>query len=159
MPTSNRPQTHSASELRPAAQAASTVASSALGRLVGTLVAAWYDSSSLRQQRDLHRIAFEHQLVLTPLDDETEEPTGQPQLIAGRDLSLEGISFAHDRPLPFRKVAVTFALPDGGVESMVTRLKWCRFTRDGCYQSGGKFLRTTANPIDGDLAWTLLPRA
>lgn len=130
-----------------------------VSRLVGRLVAAWSDSPAVRQQRGSHRIGYEQMLVLTPLDDETERPIAASKLVWGRDLSLEGVSFVHESPLPFRKVALTFALPDGDVESLAVRLSWCRFARPGCYQSGGKFLRTVTSPIGGDVDWTLLPRA
>lgn len=141
------------------------VASSALcrldevTRLVASLVAAWYDAPLVHQQRGEHRVSYDHPLALTPLDDKTEECIGQPTIVTGRNLSLEGISFSHREPMPFRKIALTFALPDGEVESMVTRLRWCRFTRDGLYQSGGTFLRTIESPIGSDVDWMLLPRA
>ena len=161
----NRPSPVPLVESIPSTQAASSVASSALcrldeiSRLVETLVAAWYDAPLVQQQRGKHRIPFDQPLALTPLDDKTEEFIGQPQIVAGRNLSLDGVSFSHEQPMPFRKIALTFALPDGEVESMVTRLRWCRFTRDGLYQSGGTFLRTIRSPIGSDVDWMLLPRA
>lgn len=165
MPTDNRPSPCPLVESPRAAHAAPTVASSALcrldeiSRLVETLVAAWYESPLVQQQRGEHRIPYNHPLALTPLDDKTEEFIGQTTIVAARNLSVEGVSFSHQQPLPFRKIALTFALPDGEVESMVTRLRWCRFTRDGLYQSGGTFLRTIQSPIGRDVDWMLLPRA
>ena len=98
-------------------------------------------------------------MVLTPLDPGSALPDGDPTLVAGRNLSLQGVSFSHEHPLPYRDIVLTFALPGGGVESMVVRLKWCRFTRGGKYQSGGRLLRTTPSPIGVDLDWNQLRRA
>ena len=81
---------------------------------------------------------------MVPLDDRTENPLGSPLAVVGHDISLAGISFVHDRPLAPRKVAVTFQFEDGTSESILTLLKWCRFRRDGLYQSGGQFVRRVA---------------
>jgi hypothetical protein len=38
-------------------------------------------------------------------------------------------------------------------------LTWCRFTSQGRYKSGGKFLRTIRTTIDPEVDWADLPRA
>ncbi len=62
----------------------------------------------------------------------------------GHDISLTGLSFTHEEPLAERKVAVSFLFDDGPLDSVVTLLRWCRFRRDGFYQTGGLFLRAIA---------------
>ena len=110
-------------------------------------------------RRKDHRATFAASLVLTPFDAKSAIPSGEPKLVIGRNVSLHGISFSHELPLPFRDVVLTFALPDGGVESMLTHLKWCRFTRDGQYHSGGRLLKTVESPVGRDIDWNLLRRA
>jgi hypothetical protein len=109
--------------------------------LADGIVASWHSSSASLQSRRWHRAKYEKPLTVTPLDDRTEYPAGVPMAVIGHDISLAGLSFLHDRPLAPRKVAVTFRLEDGTVESVLTLLKWCRFRRDGLYQSGGQFVR------------------
>lgn len=109
--------------------------------LADGLVASWHSSSASLQSRRWHRARFEKPLNVTPLDIRTELPAGVPMAVIGHDISLAGLSFIHEQPLPPRKVAVTFCLDDGTFESFVTLLKWCRFRRDGLYQSGGQFVR------------------
>jgi hypothetical protein len=146
------------------AATANTVAFSALSRLdeisrlIGSIAAEWGDSVMVHRRQD-HRATFTNPLVLTPFDAGLAAPSGEPKLVVGRNVSLQGISFSHELPLPFRDVVLTFALPDGGVESMLTRLKWCRFTRDGQYHSGGRLLHTVASPVGRDIDWNLLRRA
>ena len=90
-------------------------------------------------------IAIARRLTITPLDDAGHGRTGESFTVTGREISLVGVSFTHPRPLAARHVAVTFHLADGTTESIVTRLRWCRFRRDGMYLSGGQFLHSIAS--------------
>lgn len=143
---------------------ATAVASSALhrleevSRLLNCLVAEWGDNVTFHRRSEL-RTLFTDPLVLTPFDAGSDSPNGEPRLVTGRNVSLHGISFEHETPLPHRDIVLTFALPGGNVESIVTRLMWCRFNRDGRYQSGGRLMRSIASPIGSDVDWNLLRRA
>ncbi len=109
--------------------------------LVDGFVASWHSSDASIQCRRWHRVRFERPLLITPLDESGDWPAGEPFPVSGRDISLTGISFLHEEPLAARKVAVTVYPPAGPPGSVVTLLRWCRFRRDGVYQSGGQFLR------------------
>jgi len=109
--------------------------------LLESLVACWNDPQRILQQRRRQRFPFRREIRVTPLNEQTGEPMGPPFLATGRDISLGGISFVHERPLPFRLVAVMLPSESGEPQSLVTRLNWCRFNREGLYQSGGPFLR------------------
>jgi hypothetical protein len=109
--------------------------------LADGVVASWHSANASLQSRRWHRAKFDWPLSVLPLDDRREIPVGPPLAVVGHDISLAGISFIHDRPLAPRKVAVTFQFEDGTSESILTLLKWCRFRRDGVYQSGGQFVR------------------
>jgi hypothetical protein len=112
--------------------------------LVQSLVASWQPCESAVDRRRCHRLPFEHSIGVTPLVG--DEADGELQLALGRDISLGGIAFTHSEPIPNRYVAVTFWHEDGDDESVVTQLTWCRFTRQGDYQSGGNFLRMIELP-------------
>jgi|GEM_PF-723398 hypothetical protein len=129
-----------------------------VSRLIDSISAEWGESIMVHRRSD-HRAAFTASVVLTPFDAGLATPNGEPKLVTGRNVSLQGISFVHELPLPFRDVVLTFALPDGGVEAILTRLKWCRFTRDGQYHSGGRLLHSVTSPIGRDIDWNLLRRA
>jgi hypothetical protein len=90
--------------------------------------------------------------LITPLDDFTERPSERAFVVQARDLSLSGVSFCHPQPLASRKVIVRFPVADrSAAEGILTILRWCRFRRDGCYQSGGQFIRCV--PLDS--GWSL----
>lgn len=115
---------------------------------VETLVASWNGPSTFVERRRWHRIPYHQNILVTPLHDETNEPNGPPLLLPGRDISLGGVSFAHKDPLPYRKVACTFDRTSGCRESVIVKLTWCRFTKEGCYQSGGQFVQSISLNID-----------
>ena len=110
--------------------------------LADGVVASWHSSLASLQSRRWHRAKFDKPLRVTPLDDQTELPAGIPLAVVGHDISLAGLSFIHSQPLAARKVAVVFQVDETTCESVLTLLKWCRFRRDGLYQSGGQFVRT-----------------
>lgn len=130
-----------------------------IDRLVESLVASWHSSAQLRQNRRWHRTPYRKPVVITPLDDIADTPIAEPHLAFGRDLAAGGLSFLHEQPLPHRIVAVTFSLEADMATAVVTRLTWCRFTRRGTYQSGGKFLRTIDLPELQELDLDALPAA
>lgn len=124
--------------------------------LVETLFVSWLGSPPLMSRRS-HRVPHHQPLALTPLDDATLEPNGVTQRVAAWDLSSGGLSFLHQNTLVCRIIAITFGFPSGDFRSVLTRLKWCRFTRNGRYRSGGQFLRTIAPPRDAEVDFDLLP--
>jgi hypothetical protein len=79
--------------------------------------------------------------VVTPLDEDLEQPLDTPFVAWGKDLSIHGLSFVHEGALPYRVVNIAFESAETGRIEFVARLKWCRFRRDGLYESGGQFLR------------------
>lgn len=62
-------------------------------------------------------------------------------VVIGKDVSDQGIGFFHERPIPYRRGVLTFRPQDGPPLSMEVDLSWCRFTRMGWYESGGRLLR------------------
>jgi len=125
-----------------AAAVAATRGCGEVEQLLESLVASWQVSRDGIQNRRWHRVVYRKRFQITPLDEHTWKPVAEPLYVDGRDLCLGGVSFHHIRPLPYRLVAVTFAEDQPVCSSIGTRLTWCRFTRDGAYLSGGRFLRT-----------------
>jgi hypothetical protein len=120
--------------------------------LLGGAVASWHSSLGSLHSRRWHRVAYDKPLLITPLDDVTERPAANAFLVQGRDLSLSGVSFCHPLPLASRKVIVHFHGDDASAtEDLLAMLRWCRFRRDGSYQSGGQFLRCV--PLPSDSSW------
>jgi hypothetical protein len=121
--------------------------------LAGGVVASWHSSFASLHSRRWHRVAYDKPLLITPLDDVDERPSERAFVAQGRDLSLSGFSFCHPHPLASRKVVVRFWTEDpSDGEGILAILRWCRFRRDGSYQSGGQFVRCT--PADGSYSFS-----
>jgi len=128
--------------------------------LRGGLVASWHSSFGSLHSRRWHRVAYTKSLLITPLNDVTEQPSERAFVAQARDISLSGISFCHPQPLASRKVVVRFRAEDPiAGEGILAVLRWCRFRRDGCYQSGGQFLRRAPREADGAVHWERLAPA
>jgi hypothetical protein len=128
-----------------------------LDGLIETLFASWLGSLPLVPSRRSHRLSNRQLLALTPLDDASLAPNGVTQRVAAWDVSAGGLSFLHRETIVCRTIAVTFQFAPEEFRSVLTRLKWCRFTRNGQYRSGGQFLRTMIPPRDAEIDFNLLP--
>ncbi len=113
-------------------------------RLVGVLLASWQPGAPHGNRRGSHRTPFDAPLMLTPVDESSGQPCGPACTVQGKNISRQGLSFVHDTPLPHRNVHLSLDLPDASRTTLLLRLNWCRFTREGVYESGGKFLRAIA---------------
>jgi hypothetical protein len=80
-------------------------------------------------------------MELTPVDSESEEPVGSPIVVVGKSLSEQGIGFFHQHAMPYRHAIVR--VEDGPENDMafLVDLAWCRYTRFGWYESGGRLLK------------------
>jgi hypothetical protein len=77
---------------------------------------------------------------LTPVDDDNATPLDEPITVVGKSISARGIAFYHQNPLPFRRAILTLGdAPEKGL-SVVAELLWCRFMRQGWYDSGGRLV-------------------
>jgi hypothetical protein len=106
----------------------------------GGVIVSWHTSTASVDLRRCHRVRFEDPMLITPLADDLDIPSDDSFPVTARDISLTGVSFIHEKALASRRVGVSFYLGNGEWESVVTALRWCRFRRDGIYQSGGQFL-------------------
>lgn len=126
--------------------------------MVRDVLRQWQHPADAAERRTCQRIPFQKSIALFAIDGETEQPSGEPYLVTGKDISINGVGFSHDSPLPFNKVAVGFELPNGCSQFVLVRLSWCRFTRRGVYESGGMFIRPITPPNDITLDWTKMRR-
>lgn len=108
-----------------------------LSQALGEWLASWRGRTGC-DRRACVRVAANEPMDLVPLSDESAEPMGMPERVICCDISDHGLRIRHRGPLVFRTVGLSFP---GNELQFVTRLKWCRFTRDGQYESGGMFVK------------------
>ncbi|WP_105353701.1 hypothetical protein [Blastopirellula marina] len=107
---------------------------------VGQLISRILPKKITNERRRDFRYPYPHLIYLTPID-----PSGQPlndltTVVVGKNITERGIDFFHRDPLPYRRVILTLESDDGTRASLVTDLLWTRFTRQGWYDNGGRFL-------------------
>ncbi len=100
------------------------------------------------ERRRSARYPFPYLILLTPLDDDALAPTGAPIVVVGKHLSENGLDFYHPQPLPHRRMVASLERPDGTWLSLVIDINRCRFTREGWYESGCRFLQLVDWPVE-----------
>jgi PilZ domain len=98
-----------------------------------------------RRHRD--RFPIPYTFRLTPLDDDGKLLTDETTTIVGKDLSLSGIGFSHDHPLPHRRAIISLNHPMVGRFAVEAEIVWTRPTPIGLFESGCRLLRT----VDGHI--------
>lgn len=95
----------------------------------------------LRERRHDERIPIPVLFRLVPLDSNRQPLEDQSVTIVGKNISRRGLSFYHEQPLPYRRARVELAHPAGAEFAAEIDITWCRFTRPGWYESGGRLIR------------------
>ena len=114
------------------------------------LLAAMEPRGDPLERRSDRRYPYPYLVYLTPVCKDRLTPKGRSVVVVGKHLSEYGLGFYHPQPLAFRHVIATLETAAGARIGFLMDLTWCRFTREGWYESGGRFLRLTASPISVD---------
>ena len=105
------------------------------------------------------RQPYDETILLMPVELDGETPAGPPVVVRGLDISMAGISFAHDRPFAGRSFVAGLRDAFGNVQSLMVSLTWTRFENGGGYQSGGRFLRPSSLVLPPLAEWSECERA
>ena len=109
------------------------------------LLSALHPKLEIGERRREMRYPFPQLIHLTPVGDDNLTPCGASLTVVGKHISQRGLGFYHPTPLPHRRMIASLEC-DHGWFSFLVDLNWCRFTRQGWYESGGRFLRAVAPP-------------
>jgi hypothetical protein len=116
--------------------------------IASRVLAALMDRSTRRrgrERRSERRYPYPHPIYLTPLTSAGPQIDETVQVI-GKHLSEHGLDFYHREPLPYRRMIASLQV-GGEWLGLVLDLKWCRFTTDGLYDNGGRFVDTVPSPL------------
>ena len=111
------------------------------------LMSAIYPKREILEKRHENRYPFPYLIHLTPLADDGVTPMGESISVVGKHLSERGLGFYHPKPLPYRRMIASLEC-NGRWLGFIVDLKWCRFTKQGWYESGGRFLQSVPSPIE-----------
>jgi hypothetical protein len=105
------------------------------------LLGALYPRGDLVERRGEQRYPYPYLVHLTPVAADGVTAVGESLVVVGKHLSERGLGFYHPRPIAYRRVIATLETTSGQRLGFLLDLNWCRFTRQGWYESGGRFLR------------------
>jgi hypothetical protein len=119
-------------------------ASPASCAVVRQLLEHMYPQEVWAEKRKTQRVPYPFLLQITPVDEEGT-PLDEPMTVVGKDLSEQGIGFFHREPLPHRLVKASVEDMTGQTIAVLIDLTWCCFTKQGWYESGGRFLHVAVD--------------
>jgi hypothetical protein len=106
-----------------------------------------YPQGRLAERRMDPRYPYPHLFYLTPVDSEGT-PSGDHVVVIGKTLSERGLGFYYQQPIPNRRMIASLETSDECWTGFLIDITWCRFTRFGWYESGGRFISAVASPIE-----------
>jgi len=109
------------------------------------LLAGVYPNRNMWERRDLQRFPYPRLITLAALSGAGNVESTPAVVVVGKDISERGLSFYHPTPIAHRLMIARLEPQTGARADFVLDLSWCRFTRDGWYESGGRFLRLWTN--------------
>jgi hypothetical protein len=112
------------------------------------LLSALYPRNDLMERRRSNRYPFPCLMHLTPIDRSGTALVDQTVVVVGKHLSETGCSFYHQSPLPHRRMVASLETSRGHWLGFLIDVNWCRFTKDGWYESGGRFLQAALSPLE-----------
>lgn len=107
---------------------------------VGQLISRILPKKITNERRRDFRYPYPHLIYMTPVDASGQALNELSTVVVGKNITERGIDFFYQHPLPYRRVILTLEAEDGARASVVTDLLWTRFTRQGWYDNGGRFL-------------------
>ncbi len=110
-----------------------------------SLLACVYPSVAQLERRGERRYPYPYLVRLAPLADDGRTRLDEHIVVVGKQISEHGLGFYHQQPLAFRQAIVSLDRADGPAIQVQIDLTWCRFTRLGWYESGGRFLQVISS--------------
>jgi hypothetical protein len=105
-----------------------------------------YPHNDLVERRRDNRYPFPCLIHLTPVDSDGNATDDETIVVVGKHLSERGIGFYHQFPLQHRRMIASVECKKGHWLGFMIDINWCRFTKGGWYESGGRFLQTALAP-------------
>jgi hypothetical protein len=114
---------------------------------VMALMSALYSEREIMEKQHENRCPFPYLIHLTPVAEDDITPQGKSVAVVGKHLSSRGLGFYHPKPLPYRRMIASLEC-NGHWLGFLIDIRWCRFTKQGWYESGGRFLQSVPSPIE-----------
>ena len=116
---------------------------------VRRIMCGWPQRTTGHERRRARRQPYLHAIDMTPVSETDLTPIGKNIVVLGKQLSDFGLDFYYREALHYRRMIASFPSGDGRYTGLLLDLTWCRFGRHGLYENGGRFLRVTPSPLEG----------
>jgi hypothetical protein len=97
----------------------------------------------LPERRSSQRRPFPYPVEMTPLGTGGKPDRSRSFVVVGKHLSDGGLDFYHREPLTEKKLVASFDIGRERRVELLLDLTWCRFSRHGWYEQGGRFVALT----------------
>ncbi len=101
----------------------------------------------LAERRREKRNPYPYPIYLTPCDSSRIPQVERTLVVVGKHLGNGGVDFYHREPIPFRHVICSLTVGDTRWISLLLELTWCRFSKHGWYDNGGRFVAVVESPL------------
>src|SRR5262245_23783081 len=99
------------------------------------------------ERRREARYAYPYPIHLTPYGDAGLPNVNRTFVVIGKHLAPHGLDFYFSQPLGERRVIASLDCGREGWIGLVLELDWCRFSRHGWYDNGGRFVAIVTSPL------------
>jgi hypothetical protein len=123
-----------------------------LGNVVRQAVSHAGFAGRAAERRRESRFPYPRLIRLSPVAADGVTPLAENVVVVGKHLSPRGIDFFHREPLPHRRMVAWLETKSGQTHPVLVELLWCRFTKEGWYDNGGRLLRVVDLPTPVSLA-------
>lgn len=114
---------------------------------VRTILQKWRNRTPGTDRRCDRREPFPYLIDIIPVARDGRLLHDEAMVVLGKHLSERGLDFYYQAPLPYRRVVASWECPDGGRAALLLDLRWCRCTKRGWYENGGRFLQVLASSL------------
>jgi hypothetical protein len=99
------------------------------------------------ERRREARFPYPYPIHLTPYGPEGLPDAERTFVVIGKHLAPHGLDFYYCQPLAHRRVVASLDCGREGWIGLVVELAWCRFSRHGWYDNGGRFIAVVPSPL------------
>ena len=99
------------------------------------------------ERRREARYPYPYPIHLTPFSRDGSPDVDRTFVVIGKHLAPHGIDFYFSQPLAERRVIASLDCGRDGWIGLIVELDWCRFSRHGWYDNGGRFIGVVPSPL------------
>lgn len=130
----------------PAAHCAASRPGDAISQSVQVALAGAQSERNLERRTET-RHPYPYPIHMTPIDRNGSTLLDETFVVVGKHLSNHGVDFYFALPLEWSRVIASFPAREGQFIGLLMELTWCRFSRHGWYDNGGRFVGVVDSPL------------